>query len=398
MIQFKNINMPTVTIGFFPREQFSLAAESLQRIFDYTHIPFNLIVINCNTPEVYWKQIEQVLAGRSNVKVIYKDYYLMPNQSRNLVIQESNPNDDFLCFIENDVLVEEDWLSYLIQACEEHPADVAIPRIIEGGLGATKIHWDPNLGQVHSVQTTDGIKLEILPATGDQQLDQGSHRRKIELSGEVHCQLYRRSVFDRVIPFDDVVYLDWIDSSMALYNSNIPVVFEPKSVIHFWHPFPPERDNLDYFFKRWDIQQAAKELDEIQKKWNLAQMTADLYFVEERNRIGHLYDLREELKAVISADKSFILVDEDCLNGNKIIEGFQTIPFTECNGHYWGIPIDDNMAIQEFERLHQTGVYAIVFFWTAFWWLEYFTGFHDYLRQKFPYLLKNDYVIVFDLG
>ena len=62
--------MPTVTIGFFPREQFSLAAESLQRIFDYTHIPFNLIVINCNTPEVYWKQIEQVLAGRSNVKVI----------------------------------------------------------------------------------------------------------------------------------------------------------------------------------------------------------------------------------------------------------------------------------------------------------------------------------------
>ncbi|MUG98010.1 glycosyltransferase [Scytonema sp. UIC 10036] len=389
--------MPTVTIGFFPREQFSLAAESLQRIFDCTHIPFNLIVIDCNTPEVYWKQIEQVLAGRSNVKVISKDYYLMPNQSRNLVLQESNSNDDFLCFIENDVLVEEDWLSYLIQACEEHPADVAIPRIIEGRLGATKIHWDPNLGQVRSVETTDGVELEILPPTGDLQLDRGSHRRTIELSGEVHCQLYRRSVFERVNPFDDVVYLDWIDSTMALYKANISVVFEPKSVVHFWHPFPPERDDLDYFFKRWDLQQAANELEQIQKKWNLAQMTADLFFVEERNRIARMYDLREELKALFSPQESFILVDESCLYGNKIIKDFQTIPFTERNGQYWGVPTDDNMAIREFERLYQTGVCAIVFLWTAFWWLEHFTGFHDYLRQKFPYLLKNDCVIVFGL-
>ncbi|MEH2171302.1 glycosyltransferase family 2 protein [Nostoc sp.] len=389
--------MPTVTIGFFPREQFSLAAESLQRIFDCTHIPFNLIVIDCNTPQVYWQQIEQVLAGRNNVKVISKDYYLMPNQCRNLVIQESNPHDDFLCFIENDVLVEDGWLSYLIQACEEHPANVAIPRIIEGGFGATQIHCDPNLGKVNSVKTKDGIKLEILPPTGDLQLHKGFHRRKIELSGEVHCQLYRRSVFERVNPFDDVVYLDWIDSTMALYNSNISVVFEPKAVVHFWHPFPPERDNLDYFFKRWDLQRAATELVEIQKKWNLAQMTADLFFVEERNRIGHLYDLREELKNLILSENSFILVDEDFLNGNKIIEGFQTIPFTERNGQYWGVPADDNMAIREFERLHQTGACAIVFLWNAFWWLDYFTEFHDYLRQKFPYLLKSDRAIVFGL-
>jgi GT2 family glycosyltransferase len=106
--------MSTVTIGFFPREQFSLAAESLQRIFEYTRIPFNLIVVDCNTPKVYWLQIEQVLKGRSNVKVIHNDHYLQANQLRNLVIQEAK--DEFLCFIENDVLVEEGWLSNLI-AC-----------------------------------------------------------------------------------------------------------------------------------------------------------------------------------------------------------------------------------------------------------------------------------------
>jgi hypothetical protein len=111
--------MSTVTIGFFPREQFSLASESLQRIFEYTRLPFNLIVVDCNTPKVYWQQIEQVLKGRSNVKVIHNDHYLQANQLRNLVIQEAK--DEFLCFIENDVLVEEGWLSNLIIACKEQP-------------------------------------------------------------------------------------------------------------------------------------------------------------------------------------------------------------------------------------------------------------------------------------
>lgn len=388
--------MSTVTIGFFPREQFSLAAESLERIFKYTRIAFNLIVVDCNTPKVYWQQMEQVLEGCSNVKVIHKDCYLQPNQLRNLVIQEANS--DFLCFVENDVLVEEGWLSYLITACEEQPADVAVPRIIEGPLGATNVHWDPNQGQVRSAQTAAGVKWELLSATGDQQLDKGTHRRMIELAGEAHCRLYRRSVFDKVTPFDEeVIFLDHLDSSLALYNAKVPVVFEPKSIVHFWHPYPPRPDELDYFFMRWDLEQSAKSLERIQKKWNLVQLYGDLSFAIERNHIGHLYEVREELKTLISPQESFILIDEDRLNGNEIIKGFQTIPFTEHNGWYWGHPADDDIAIREFNRLHQTGASAIVFFWHTFWWLDYYAGFHNYLRQKFPCILQNNHLIAFDL-
>lgn len=386
--------MSTVTIGFFPREQFSLAAESLQRIFEYTSIPFNLIVVDCNTPKVYWQQMENVLKGQSNVKVIHQDRYLQANELRNLVIQEAN--DEFLCFVENDVLVEEGWLSHLITACKEQPADVAVPRIIEGPLGATNIHWDPNQGQVRSVQTADGIKWELLPASGDLQLNRGTHRRRIQLAGEAHCRLYRRSVFDRVAPFDEeVIFLDHLDSSLALYNAKVPVVFEPKSVVHFWHPYPPRRDDLDYFFTRWDLEKSAKSLDRIKQKWNLVQLYGDLSFAAERNHIGHLYEVSEELKSLISPQESLILVDEDRLNGNEIIK-VRTIPFIERNGWYWGRPTDDDMAIREFERLRQTGASAIVFMWHTFWWLEYYAQFHNYLRQ-FPCVLQNEHLIAFDL-
>ncbi len=62
--------MKSVTIGVVPRERFSLAAESLQRIFDCTDLPFNLIVVDCNIPARYRQQMDEVLNGRSNVKVI----------------------------------------------------------------------------------------------------------------------------------------------------------------------------------------------------------------------------------------------------------------------------------------------------------------------------------------
>lgn len=388
--------MSTVTIGFFPREQFSLAAESLKRIFEHTHIPFNLIVIDCNTPKVYWQQMEQVLENRNNVTVIHKDGYLQPNQSKNLLVQAAK--DDFLCFVENDVLVEEGWLSHLIAACEEQSADVAVPRILEGPPGTTTIHCDNNLGQIHAMQTGDKVQWEILPASGDQQVDTGSHRRIINFAGEAHCQLYRRSVFERVAPFDEaVIFLHHVDTSLALYNAKIPAVFEPKSGVHFWHPYPPSPEDLDYFFFRWDLDKSAKSLERIKQKWNLASLYGDLSFALERNHIGHLYEIRDKLKSLISPQESFILVDEDRLNGNEIIAGFQTIPFTEHNGQYWGAPTDDNMAIREFDRLCQTGASAIVFLWHTFWWLDYYAGFQDYLRQNFPCILQTEHLIVFDL-
>jgi hypothetical protein len=388
--------MSTVTLGFFPREQFSLAAESLRRIFEYTRIPFNLIVIDCNTPNVYWQQMEQVLQGRSNVTVIHTDYYLQPNQSKNLLIQAAK--DDFLCLIENDVLVEEGWLSQLVTACEEEPADVAVPRIIEGPVGTTTIHCDNNLGQVRAIPINDGLQWEILPATGDQQVDTGSHRRAIALTGEAHCQLYRRTVFAQVAPFDEaVIFLHHVDTSLALHRAKIPAVFEPKSVVHFWHPYPPHPDELDYFLMRWDLDQSAQSLDRIKQKWNLISLYGDLSFALERNHIGHLYEVRDKLNTLIPPQASFILVDEDRLKGNKIIEGLQTIPFAEHNGQYWGAPADDTTAIQEFGRLRQMGASAIVFLWHTFWWLEYYAEFHDYLRRNFTCTFNNDHLIVFDL-
>lgn len=104
---------------------------------------------------------------------------------------------------------------------------------------------------------------------------------------------------------------------------------------------------------------------------------------------------KKDLKTHFSEDQSFILIDEDHLR-NELIN-FTSIPFTENEGEYFGIPADDDDAIKELERLRIHGAEFIVLAWMSFWWLDYYKQWHQYLRTNFPCILENKRLIIFDL-
>lgn len=99
------------------------------------------------------------------------------------------------------------------------------------------------------------------------------------------------------------------------------------------------------------------------------------------------------IEMLIPSGHTFILVD-DCQLG---LGPRPALPFLERDGQYWGAPPDDRTAIQELERMRQAGDGFIVFAWPAFWWLDYYTRFDDYLRSRFQCVLENDCLVVFDL-
>ena len=175
--------MSDITIGFVPRERFSLAAEALQRIFDHTEQPFDMIVVDCNIPPVYRQEMDQVLEGRDNVRIIQRDRYLLPNQSKNLVVAEAKG--EWLCMIENDVLVQDGWLSTLIAACEEHPADVAVPLIERAlDLGVNYVDTSARYGGVEqrwSELVYDGLWFSPLRRALDTFIDEAS----VPVSGDI---------------------------------------------------------------------------------------------------------------------------------------------------------------------------------------------------------------------
>jgi SAM-dependent methyltransferase len=115
--------------------------------------------------------------------------------------------------------------------------------------------------------------------------------------------------------------------------------------------------------------------------------------LELYNRIHAMaLDLAEFWKA----GETLIIVDQDNFRP-LFAAGCRILPFLEMNGAYWGPPSDSDTAIRELKRLRESGAAYIAFAWPAFWWLDYYTEFRDYLRSTFPCVLENSQLITFDL-
>jgi glycosyltransferase involved in cell wall biosynthesis len=106
---------------------------------------------------------------------------------------------------------------------------------------------------------------------------------------------------------------------------------------------------------------------------------------------------REEIVRLIPISATLILVDQEEV-GRELVSGRKMYPFLERDGEYWGAPENDETAIRELERLRRTGATFLVFAWPAFWWLEHYGGFRQYLEQRYPCMMKNERLTIFDLS
>jgi hypothetical protein len=122
----------------------------------------------------------------------------------------------------------------------------------------------------------------------------------------------------------------------------------------------------------------------------LGAATAELQF------LARLRLALQDILTQIPAGAAFILVDDEQFE-KAVVTACHAIPFLERDGQYWGAPPDDETAIRELQRLRQAGASFIVFAWPAFWWLEYYSDFSDFLRAKYPCPLENERLVVFDL-
>lgn len=103
-----------------------------------------------------------------------------------------------------------------------------------------------------------------------------------------------------------------------------------------------------------------------------------------------------DLQRLVPAGESVIVVDDDRLGGLTLADR-HVIPFLERGGRYWGSPPDDETAIRELQRLLEARPEAIAIAWPAFWWLDHFTKFSDFLNTGFQCVLRTDQLIVFSL-
>lgn len=270
--------MEDITIGFVPRERFSAAARSLRSIFEHTHLPFHLIFVDCNTPPRYRKELMAMLEGHPSVDVVRTDRYLLANAAKNVVVERNES--DYLALVENDVVVRDGWLTHLLNACEEHPADVALPLIIEEG----EVHFDRRVASIRKVRTPEGEKIEFVNRPGDWEEDRTAERRTA-LTAEAHTLLFKKEVLDKIGPFDErLTTRRFVDLTLRMYEQNVPIVFEPKAVVEFCSPPPVHWDERDYYMQTWSAELAQRSNEVVKARWNIVDLPSSEGFARERRR------------------------------------------------------------------------------------------------------------------
>ena len=107
-------------------------------------------------------------------------------------------------------------------------------------------------------------------------------------------------------------------------------------------------------------------------------------------------NVKRDVESLIPEDATFILIDEGNFIGTRFSQR-QPIAFLERDGQYWGAPTNDDEAIRALEQLRQHGATFMVVLWPAFWWLEYYKEWNQYIRSRFHCIGQNERIIVFDL-
>jgi glycosyltransferase involved in cell wall biosynthesis len=107
--------------------------------------------------------------------------------------------------------------------------------------------------------------------------------------------------------------------------------------------------------------------------------------------------LQDQLRALIPAGQTMILVDDVQLALPNEWEGRRLLPFLERDGVYWGAPANDDQAIADLQRLMQQGAKWIVFAWPSLWWTDAYRHFHRHLTTNYPCRLDTAYAKAFEL-
>jgi hypothetical protein len=380
---------PDVTIGWFPRERFSVAAESLKSLLENSP-PCRLIIVDGDTPQRYLDEIKAIL-GNCPVEIVSTGRYILPSAARNLIVGMAQTK--YVALVENDVLFTPNWVETLIAACEETPADVATPILFEGR--DQKEHFDKKLGHIRHSERHPG-KYEVLPLSSPR--NSCTTRTKVDFV-EQHCLVFRMSAFERIHGFNELNTRDDIDLGMALHDAGLSAVLEPSVKVNFVGPsWRPADDELPFFRFRWDIERARRNRDEIRDRWNLVETPGDMGFVTYRNQMARLPEVQQDLRRLDETPGDALLLENGDWFDTDMVEGLSMRPFPDLKGRFGGFPISDESAVSELNRAIERGCKRVVVGFPAFWWLDHLPALRDRLAQTSQLRRNDDMLQVFEIA
>jgi GT2 family glycosyltransferase len=274
---------PSVTIVVSPRERFSYTCKSLESIYQNTEFPFKLVYVDGNSPQSI-KEYLETQAREKGFELIRTNYYLYPNQARNLGLAKVDTK--YVLFADNDIVVQPGWLQALVDCAEITDAGI---------VGPLMCQYEPIHEEIHCAGGESRIILDIKGRRRmrEKMYKQGHsvskmlprlQRSQTELC-EFHCMLVRTSIFGDLGNLDEQMLntKEHIDFCLNAMRAGYQVYLEPDSIVTYVPTVPLQWSDLHYYMLRWSDAWETQSLERLRQKWDLAE---DSYFKQKYKALG----------------------------------------------------------------------------------------------------------------
>ncbi len=295
---------PSVTIVVSFRERWSLTLATLNAIFRCTPPPFRLFLLDTGLPEDLRIALHtEYPTGRVEILPMPRPG-MWPNQARQTIA--SSIDTPFVVFIDNDVIVQPDWLGQLVACAEETGAGIVGPLYMWGE--------DETSDLVHMAGgeltiTTDGEKTVM--GERHRHINQRSESIQPALQrqecdfAEFHCLLMRREVLQARGMFDAgiVCVHEHIHASLLARQLGYGTWMEPTARVFYLAHKPWMLGELPQLRERWSAGAAEQSIHRFAERWNVVNDERSFGGVRAfiGNHTGAVDLLRAPLQTVQSA-------------------------------------------------------------------------------------------------
>jgi glycosyltransferase involved in cell wall biosynthesis len=276
-------------------------------------------------------------------------------------------------------------------------AEAAVERMREPGV--VKVHWRLWEVDAEGRRTGRALPIDELP-DGDLREFTLREGPSTSVSPATSGNAWARGYLERILPMPESehrisadAYLFGLAPAFGLVRS----LDEPEGLyrVHGRNhyrgtPFEERmRANLSTLEQQWRVSA---------RRARATGIAADPAEWQRRSYFQRLCDSLHEIERLIPPGNSFVLLDEEQWGSDETVVGRRRIPFLERDGVFNGRPSDDAHAVAELERLRaERGATHLVVAWSAFWWLDCYTGFTAHLHDRYRRVLENDRIVVFEL-
>ena len=258
--------MIEATVVITPRDRYSGIIECLQNLYDCTHLPFKVIVLDLDYPKKLKNQIREFVGNKPNATVFPLGRVIPMEALRQIRSHIKTP---YTIFLDNDSNVTQGWLGPLLETARTGAAVVSPLTLEKEGMdiGAPlRNHIYTSEIRVVDVQDKPYL-IEYKPYRRALPHEIPKHIAETDLF-ELHCVLFNTKVLQE-IELPQMVIREHIDIGMQIRARGEKLLAEPRSVIEFDNlGTPMTRDDMKFFWFRWSYQFAKESADLFEKRWD----------------------------------------------------------------------------------------------------------------------------------